>query len=220
MSTVADYLAAHYAELAKRGPKRAGVAWESDTRRYRDLGTGRYIAERTITAKLDKYNDAVAEHMRRETERFIAGQIDLATWQQGVAKDLKDAYIVNLQIGRGGVNVTTFADYGREGGRLNFEYRRLNQFAQEIALGNLSDKQIAARLELYIPGIRTAYYDGKTAAGQAAGLTEERRVLSPVENCDDCVGYADQGWVPIGTLPEPGTQSACMHNCQCEKEYR
>ena len=155
-----------------------------------------------------------------------------ARWQQTVAREIKDAYIVNLQIGRGGKKATDYADYGRIGGRLAFEYGKLSQFATEIAGrqfdadGNLikgtgpSDAQIMARAKLYAKGPRTAYFDGLTAGKVEAEYTEERRVIHSGNPCADCVEYAAAGWQPIGALPEPGVQSACGHNCQCEKEYR
>ena len=60
--------------------------------------------------------------------------------------------------------MSEFSDYGRIGGRLNFEYRKLDQFAQEIALGTLSEAQIQARVQLYANGARTAFFDGHRAA--------------------------------------------------------
>ena len=36
-----------------------------------------------------------------------------------------------------------------------------------------------------------------------------------VHNCDDCVGYAAQGWQAEGVLPVPGEASQCLGNCRC-----
>ena len=91
--------------------------------------------------------------------------------------------------------------------------------AIEIAEGDLSPAQISARSKLYINSSNKQYWRGKMEAKLAAGFTEEQRFLNPAEHCDDCVGYAARGRVPIGTLPEPGEASACQENCRCTKKY-
>jgi len=188
---------------------------------WQDIFGSRVVDDGWILQRIDHYHEfVISEQMRRQTENFITGNITLATWQERIAGNLKDAYVVNLQLGRGGKAVTTFSDYGRIGGRLKFEYAKLDQFAQEINLGQLSEKQIMARIQQYANGARTAFHDGKRAAKLDAGFNEERRYTNPAEHCDDCVGYEALGWQPIGSLPPPGTGSVCMHNCKCDMDYR
>lgn len=219
-TTVLDAITARIAELAAGGSQ--GYRWEPDSGRYRDLATGRFVAEKTITNHIDHYNDTIVKERTRDTtQRLIDGTLTLDQWHTRMARDLKDAYIVNLQIGRGGRAATQFSDYGRVGGRLAFEYRKLDEFAQQIKAGEAgSAAQILNRAQQYAGGPRTAYFDGQAAAKDEAGLTEERRVLNPAEHCGDCVGYANEGWKPIGYFPPPGTGSQCGHNCRCDKEYR
>lgn len=38
--------------------------------------------------------------------------------------------------------------------------------------------------------------------------------------CEDCIGYAAQGWQPIGILPVPGQRCRCNDNCRCWTDYR
>jgi hypothetical protein len=217
VTTIATYLARFITyELAKR----TGYTWDSASGRYRSHTSGQYVAQADLKALSTNFSQYTRENLRTITERMIGGQIDLSTWQRQAAQELKESYITNMLISRGGVNAVTQADYGRQGGRLASEYRYLNNFAQEIASGNLSEAQILARIDQYGNGVQKAYYDGLTAANEEAGLTEERRILNDAEHCDDCVDYAAEGWVKIGTLPEPGEGSECRSNCQCEKEYR
>lgn len=49
---------------------------------------------------------------------------------------------------------------------------------------------------------------------------QEHRILGEAEHCEDCEVYHAMGWVPIGTLPSIGQQSACRQNCYCEFQYR
>lgn len=49
---------------------------------------------------------------------------------------------------------------------------------------------------------------------------QEHRVLGHAEHCEDCVTYSAMGWMPIGSLPSIGEQSACRAACCCVFEYR
>lgn len=49
---------------------------------------------------------------------------------------------------------------------------------------------------------------------------QEHRVLGIAEHCEDCVTYSAMGWMPVGSLPAIGDQSACRQNCYCYFEYR
>ena len=87
-----------------------------------DKGAGGYIWEDSFGANLvddafilnrmDKYHAAVGAQMQKQTERFIDGNITIDAWQERISRQLKDSYVVNLQLGRGGKAVTTFSDYG------------------------------------------------------------------------------------------------------------
>lgn len=189
--------------------------------RYYDRKTGRFVSTSSIRSVMERYNSTGLESkLTGLTERLISGDLRLPDWQVEVAKELKYAYKINLLLGRGGKNAVSYSDWGRMGAQLKFEYSRLNLFAREIYAGLLTDKQILARIKLYANGPRSWFFVGETLAKEAAGYNEEARFLSPVENCNSCIGYAEMGWVPIGTLPPPGIGSECLHNCKCYKRYR
>jgi hypothetical protein len=104
--------------------------------------------------------------------------------------------------------------------KLRSELGFMSSFISEITAGNLSEAQIAARFDMYGDGISKTYWGAQTAVQSASGFTEERRILNGDNHCDDCIGYASQGWQPIGTLPEPGDECQCISNCNCGKEYQ
>lgn len=190
--------------------------------RYRSKATGRFVSEKAILSDIERYNETVlADALEDLTKRMLDGRLDLASWQRQMAQEIKDSFIVNLQVGRGGKNATSFSDYGRAGNRLRFQYQRLNDFAAKIQLGDLTPAQIIANARMYGLAPRTAFFDGVTSAKYAAGYVEERRVLNPAEHCSDCIQLAGLGWQPIGSLPEPGDGSTvCLTNDKCTKQYR
>lgn len=197
-----------------------GYTWDRAISRYRDKATGRLVSEGKVLSTIERFNDTtIRDNINSITGRFLDGRIDLSTWQQQMAREIKDGWLINAMAGRGGKNAMEFSDYGRLGGRLRFEYDRLNQFALKIKDGELSAAQIRANALLYAGGPRVGFFDGKTAAKRDAGFVAEQRFLRPGESCSDCIDYAGRGRQPIGSLPEPGEQSECQRNCNCDKDY-
>lgn len=205
---------------------RTGFTWEKKNGRYRDNVSGRFIAEKRIIEEVTKFDgNQIGPNIEAITKRMTDGRITVAEWQSQMKLELKNANIVNAQAGRGGRKAMTQADYGRQGGRLGFEYRKVDQFAADIVKRHGTDQEMSvaainARAQLYANGPRTAMFDGMTAAKKGAGFTEERRVLGATEHCAVCVGFAAEGWQPIGHFPEPGTRCLGMHLCGCDKLYR
>jgi hypothetical protein len=197
-----------------------GFVWDSGISRYRDKSNGRLIAERDIISGIELFNtDVIKPNVNSITERFINGSIDLPTWQQQMARELKDGWLINSMAGRGGKNAMTPADYGRAGGRLAYEYRKLNEFAQRIKAGTLTPAQIRANAALYAAAPRTGYWDGQTAAMIAADYVAEQRFLGDTDHCETCIELANRGRQPIGSLPEPGTVCEGKRRCGCTKRY-
>ena len=213
---VIDLVAQRILELAFAA---AAVKFDFEIGSYVYSPSGNPVAQSVMLGWQDKYTAVVKGKVEFLTEAFIDGNISMETWQTQMALEIKDGWTTSSVIGRGGRSSMTQADWGRTGGRLNYEYQRLNNFANDINQGLLSDKQIAARAQLYANATRLGYYDGLTSAKIDAGYTHEQRFLNPAEHCDDCVEYAAMGIVIIGTLPEPGEASQCGRNCKCTKVY-
>jgi len=197
-----------------------GFRWDKSIGRYRDKATGRLVSESWLRSRASEYAEKfVVPQIERHTSMLLEGKIELAVWQERVALEIKDAHIVQHMLGRGGYRSMTFSDWGKIGSRLKFEYQRLDQFAQQIKMQIPSAKQIAERVKLYARAAKVSFFDGSTEGKKEAEYTRERRVTTPAEHCDDCLHYESLGWQPIGTLPEPGTESQCGRNCKCYKEY-
>jgi len=121
---------------------------------------------------------------------------------------------------RGGWAQMSQSDWGKVGAQIKAQYAYLNNFAQEIASGKQAlNGQVLARADMYGKATHSTYEAIRGQMAEVRGMTEERRVLTPGENCPDCIDYAAQGWQPIGSLPVIG-DSVCMTNCRCEFEYR
>lgn len=182
--------------------------------------TGRQYTMAQVSKIAGDYNKYAAQALDRLVERFLDGNLSLQRFQVLYRQGLKDAYVVNLQLARGGARNVTFSDYGRLGNMLKQEYRYFDNFVREIAQGRFSRKYIIARMRMYGRGVGRAWELGKFFTAVETGKAEMRRITKSVERCDDCLGYEAMGWQPIGSLPMPGVGSVCQTNCQCETEYR
>lgn len=146
--------------------------------------------------------------------------VEIDAWYEGMKFEVIRSNVTAAIAGKGGILRMGLQDWLRVTRQVRSEFDYLRSFAQDVADGKLSPAQIAARANLYSQHAQVSYWEANVSAKRQAGFTEERRVLGVAEHCPDCVGYAAEGWVPIGTLPSPGDGSVCRANCQCIKEYR
>ena len=203
--------------------RQKGYYWDGKKAQYISKWNGQAVKHSTVLAHIEKYNlDYVGQNIDRLTQNFIDGKMDMPTWEKRMALELKHAHVINLQIGKGGQNNVTFSDYGKIGARLKFQYKRLTLFAQQIATGaprKMSIGQIKYRATLYANSVRSSYFTGLTQAKIEAGFTKERRITTSEKPCDVCSSLEAQGFQPIGSLPDPGTQCLGLTNCHCHKDY-
>jgi hypothetical protein len=191
-----------------------------------DRRAGRYYVDDDYVR--DSYLEDIAEariivSLNRLRDMFAAvtgANVDVSLFQDSAALELKRLHTQMMALGRGGWDQATPADWGRIGAKLKGEYGFLQGMIEEIAAGNLSQAEINRRLDMYSSGAWSSYWKGRTSAKKAAGFNEEIRILDVrAQHCVDCLALAGH-WEKIGTLPEPGEESQCIHNCRCTKRYR
>ncbi len=127
--------------------------------------------------------------------------------------------------------------------QVNIQRQYLDKFEREVRanppreIADLSSQVVIAQPPAMTPGQFVARLEQYgNAAWQAAqrvhrgsakrsqlagGFVSERRILGQpkTEHCEDCPPIAQQGWVPIGTLPDIG-DSECNGMCLCHFEYK
>jgi hypothetical protein len=195
--------------------------------RYRDA-SGRLVSAETIRALLVDIHDASASRFAALARDAVEGHIGAAHFQRAMMVELRHLYNATSALAVGGYSRMTFAEYGRNGQILRQEYRYLAGFAQDIADGKLSVAQAEARARLYAGKAYSRYWDEISRVYQRSGAGEERWVTAADELvCHDgkdrmgCAELGQRGWVPIGTLPNPGDGSTtCLGACRCHKEFR
>lgn len=193
--------------------------WYETEGRYRD-DRGRWIPKGEVRKALDQTLDALKRESDALAERLQAGTLDLADWHQAMRGIVKRTHAIAHMAAVGGKRRMNASEYGQLGARVKAQYQWLNNFRREIADGTASLESVAARARLYVQAGTHTYEAKSTDVAQAVGYTEMRRQLNAARSCDDCIGYAAAGWVPIGSLPNPGEACACVSGCKCTVEYR
>lgn len=205
--------------MARRQP-RPRFGWNPNAGRYVDLDTGRFLSRQRVEDIVEGRIEAGFERANNLLYAALEGTGRLEDWHAAMEQELKQAHLQIAALGKGGWNQMDQADYGRVGGKLGAEYGYLNDFAKAIKEGRLTLGDIENRMQQYESGIWSSYWKSQDVAMARTGATHEDRVLDPAaKHCDDCINYAGEGIVEIGTLPAPGERSECGHRCRCGKRY-
>lgn len=153
------------------------------------------------------------------------GTLSEAEWLRLMRQEIKEEYIRQYLIGRGGLPQMMPADWGSIGGMLKEQYHPyLQRFYGQ--LGELSEAQIAARAKMYVLSSREGFERGKERAAIAAGFTEVFWLVDPtIENCPDCLAFQAMGWQLIADDPYegcvPGSAcTVCLTHCGCTRLFQ
>jgi hypothetical protein len=197
--------------------------WNPKAKRYQENLNGkpgsflsRSAVQEINLQMVSEYRDQLASI----TKLFTAGKLSLSAWVEGSARTIRDLALITYAIAKGGKDQMFANDYLAVGRYLKDEYKFLKAFAEEAATGNLTDKQIAARIDLYGKRANKLPFDmAEQQNGIDGGDRWMRRDLNLGESCEDCIYYASKGWQPIGSLPLPTQDCSCRGNCKCSVRY-
>ena len=161
--------------------------WDDRAKRYRDTATGRFITQHKAVTLRDYYIEAKKADVDGVTRRLLNHSTNLQQWTLDMRAQVKDTYINEYMLARGGRNNMTQSDWGRVGGMLKKQYQHLDNFARDIDAGKVSGGQIRTRARMYVDSATQAFERAKT---ESLGL--------PV----------------LPAYPGDG-QTVCRANCQC-----
>ena len=153
--------------------------WNISAQRYQDTETGKFISRAEVLAFVDASLAASRSASDTLVTLLVDGTLSPGDWKNAFREELKREYIREYLSGIGGREVMTQADWGSIGGMLKEQFVYLNNFADEIALGNLSEGQIRFRAEMYINSAREAHERARSRAAKKWGAEQVVWVLSP-----------------------------------------
>lgn len=206
--------------------------WEEDLKRYRDTQTGRFIGIEQMNNLRSDFFFIQKQKMGDLANQYSNETLGLFDFEKQVKQVLKDTYIDMYAMGKGGRNNLTQSDWGKIGAMLKEQYGQISylaNFMRQIANGDLSEAQIAARLNMYINSANEALWrgfasdlpidlpaypgDGSTQCLTNCQCTWDIRqveggydcywVLGYAEHCPDCIDR-EQMWSPYTIRIEAG----------------
>jgi hypothetical protein len=182
-------------------------------------------------ADLEQVMVSAANDMGRASASLAHGEINVDAWRDAMRTASRNTHTAATALAQGEWGNVSSREWGHAGARLRSEYAYLEAFAQQISDGTqrvswidattgerMLDGRFASRAAQYAEAGHGTMEASIRRTEIDNGSEWERRVLDDVENCDGCMAAALEGWQPIGTLPEIGTQE-CGSNCRCEWEY-
>lgn len=192
--------------------------WNTVARRYVD-SRGRFVPQTDVNSALESVLESSQRSIGTLTQSLQAGQLSVADWQLGMAREMKSAHLVAAASGRGGWAQLSPADYGWVGQRLRTQYQYLARFAKQVAGGQKAlDGTAVVRANMYGQAARSTQREMTRRVARSSGQTRERNVLGPADHCRGCLAATRQGWVELGTLVPIGKRE-CLTNCRCDLEY-
>ena len=199
--------------------------WEAKLSRYRNAETGRFIGAKGMVELRDLFVERQKAQTADLAARLIGGDLTSAEWVEAMRGVIKQTYIDQYVMARGGRAAMTQADFGRLGQMLKEQYKFLQGFERDLLNGKLTAGQIATRASMYIDSSTQAFERARGVALGAPTLPQypgdgatvcrtscrchweiQARVggwdcywrLGPVktEHCESCVINASQ-WNPL-----------------------
>lgn len=199
-----------------------GYRFERSPGRYRNESTGRFVARRDIVALLDHQVAATERRLAELVTSAHEGRLAPALFAEQLSNELRRLHSQNRALGAGGWDRMTPSDWGSVGRQLRDDYARVAQLAADIREGRVTLPQALNRVNGYAGNARRHFWQAERNAVQpTAGMVPiERRTLGESEHCTGCVTFYDQGWQPLGTMPEPGSGTPCAVRCKCTMHRR
>ena len=181
-------------EKQDRKERRRGYTWDKYRGQYVSNWTGKHVQDATVRRAVRGGHEYLRKDNNILTNKLLKGDVNIAQWQKGIARNLKESWGASMRTGAGPPMSTSVR--GKLGNRMRREYAYLDNFAKEIANGKLTEGQIRIRIDMYADAATVPYWLGTADAKKQAGYREGKRVLGAADHC-----------FPAGTLIHtPGGQ--------------
>jgi len=115
--------------------------WNEKAKRYQNSSTGKFLAQKRVKGYVEE-SIAASSNVTETLAAMVRGdppKLSSLAWKDAMRQEIKDEYIRQYLLGRGGLSQMTQADWGSVGGMLKRQYSYLDRFGNEVDLGKLSE---------------------------------------------------------------------------------
>ena len=166
--------------------------FNQDTKRYRNPVSDKSVTQRQAVVLRDDFIAFIEFNPPSPSEQLAKGEITIQEWELEMRKRIKQSYLDEFALGKGGRNNLTGANLDELGDLLKRQFDFLHNFAGQIKNGELSEAQIQNRSNQYLNSSTQAFELGKSASF---------------------------GMPRLPQYPADGTQ-ICRSNCKCRWEIQ
>ena len=144
----------------------AAYGWDPRIHNYRNLDTGKIVAEKTVVGYRDQLRLSTEGRMRQLATDAANGSISAADFSIAMRNELRSSYSVHYMLALGGREQMGAADWGRVGNMLRGQYGFLDGFVADVSNGRYEDSPggAAARASLYAASLTQAFERGVVAS--------------------------------------------------------
>jgi hypothetical protein len=125
------------------------------------------MTQDTLNDVRDQYLDAMDSLVDDYATNLETGDWTVGQFEGEMRKRLKNAYIAEYVLGKGGASQMTQSDYGRLGAMLKKQYKFLRSYLDDITAGKETNGTARERGKNFIGSARQAFSRGR---GRAYGL--------------------------------------------------
>jgi hypothetical protein len=136
--------------------------WDEGRKEFREDDTGEVLTAAALLALVDASIAGSTAAGETLADLLQDGALTTDLWERQFGDEVKREYIRQYLLGRGGLGMMEDADWEEIGTRVEEQLSFLEGMAAVVALGELTDGQIRARMAMYINSARAAFERGVT----------------------------------------------------------
>ena len=137
--------------------------WNQITKRYRNIGTNSVITENTLIGLRDNLTEAFRPRVQSLADDLVNGRLTIQEWTLNMRREVSNLFSNQYLMAKGGRNAMFQPDLDAIREMLATQNGFLQNFAEDVRAGELSQAQIAARSELYVESGTQAHERGKAS---------------------------------------------------------
>ena len=137
--------------------------WDQAVKRYQNTSTGTIVTENTLIEMRDEMIEKWRPRVQSLADDLATGKLTVQEWTLQMRRELRNVFSNEYLLAKGGRNAMFQPDLDAINEMLNTQNFYLQNFAEEVRAGSLSQAQIAARSELYAESATQAHERGKAS---------------------------------------------------------
>lgn len=186
------------------------------------MGSRQAIVKPTLVkAGAEAVVDEARFRMTELVHRLQRHEIDIDVFYLETKRQVKLLHTAQAALARGGWDQMRPADYARVADEVGRQFGFLRERVEVAAKGaygpDYTRRGFEAHIGQYADAGRSTYENTRLQVLKEGGAVEAQRIRAATDGCEDCIAWADLGWIPIEDMESnyPIGSGACRNNCHC-----